>query len=115
MKFYEKSNITLKNTRFLLPIPFFPQVIPAFHEENYRQQDSEFHAIPSKSELASEAVLLQQESVRPGDEPVNLINSRQGKKAPLPHEHEPHTIVGITVGAFLLIFIGTGKIFFYFN
>ena len=37
------------------------------------------------------------------------ITSRQGKKAPLPHEHEPHTIVGITVGAFLLIFIGTGK------
>ena len=91
---------------------FFSQVIPAFHEENYRQQESEFHAIPSKSELASEAVLLQQESVHhPGDLAGNLnsINSRQGKKAPLPHEHEPHTIVGITVGAFLLIFIGTGK------
>jgi hypothetical protein len=87
------------------------EVIPAFHEENYRQQESEFHAIPSKSELASEAVLLQQESVRhhPGDLAgnSNSINSRQGKKAPLPHEHEPHTIVGITVGAFLLIFIGT--------
>ena len=58
-------------------------------------------------------MLLQQESVRhhPGDLAgnSNSINSRQGKKAPLPHEHEPHTIVGITVGAFLLIFIGTGK------
>ena len=57
-------------------------------------------------------MLLQQESVHhPGDLAGNLnsINSRQGKKAPLPHEHEPHTIVGITVGAFLLIFIGTGK------
>ena len=50
------------------------------------------------------------EVVRPLSEEAGevKITSRQGKKAPLPHEHEPHTIVGITVGAFLLIFIGTG-------
>lgn len=79
------------------------EVIPAFHEESYNQQPSEneqFRAIPSKSELASEAISNEVDSEL-------KVTSRQGKKAPLPHEHEPHTIVGITVGAFLLIFIGT--------
>ena len=40
---------------------------------------------------------------------VVSATSRQSKKAPLPHHYEPSTIAGITIGAFLLIFIGTGK------
>ena len=40
---------------------------------------------------------------------VVSATSRQSKKAPLPHHYEPSTIAGITIGAFLLIFIGTGE------
>ena len=97
-------------------------MIPPFHEENYEHdemapssvsRDSDYHfssarAIPSKSGLGSlvyEDALLGKEA-----ESAAEATSRQSKKAPLPHHYEPSTIAGITIGAFLLIFIGTGKI-----
>merc|ERR1712223_2104653 len=95
------------------------EVIPSFHEENYEHDemapssvshDSDYHfssarAIPSKSGLGSlvyEDALLGKEA-----ESAAEATSRQSKKAPLPHHYEPSTIAGITIGAFLLIFIGT--------
>ena len=98
-------------------------MIPPFHEENYEHDemapssvshDSDYHfssarAIPSKSGLGSlvyEDALLGKEA-----ESAAEATSRQSKKAPLPHHYEPSTIAGITIGAFLLIFIGTGKRF----
>ena len=83
------------------------EVIPPFREENYEhdeivpQETSYFmaRAIPSKSGALFEGI----NRVLDG---ADIATSRQ---APLPHHYEPSTIVGITVGAFLLIFIGTGE------
>jgi len=102
------------------------EVIPPFHEENYEHedlvpsssQDSEFQArafssaraIPSKSGLGSlvfEDALLTKEAAEVVESADVAATSRQSKKAPLPHHYEPSTIAGITIGAFLLIFIGT--------
>ena len=106
------------------------QVIPPFNEENYEHDeivpsssshDSEFQAfssaraIPSKSGLGSlvfEDALLTKEAAAVESADV-AATSRQSKKAPLPHHYEPSTIAGITIGAFLLIFIGTGNILFH--
>jgi len=100
------------------------EVIPPFHEENYEHdeivpvpRDSDYHfssarAIPSKSgslsglgSLVYEDTHLTQEAAESADQVA--ATSRQSKKAPLPHHYEPSTIAGITIGAFLLIFIGT--------
>lgn len=65
------------------------EVIPPFKED----LDTEYfsaRAIPSKK------ITLQEFAA----------TSRQSKPLP-PHHYEPYTIVGITLGAFLLIFIGT--------
>ena len=67
------------------------EVIPPFKED----LDTEYfsaRAIPSKK------ITLQEFAA----------TSRQSKPLP-PHHYEPYTIVGITLGAFLLIFIGTGE------
>jgi len=88
------------------------EVIPPFHESDF--EDLEDHdevvnesdyvgsarAIPSKSGILYENERLLTEA-------EVATSRRQSKKAPLPHHYEPSTIVGITIGAFLLIFIGT--------
>ena len=90
------------------------EVIPPFHESDF--EDLEDHdevvnesdyvgsarAIPSKSGILYEDERLLTEA-------EVATSRRQSKKAPLPHHYEPSTIVGITIGAFLLIFIGTGR------
>jgi hypothetical protein len=111
------------------------EVIPPFHEENYehdemvpvqqsRDHSSDYHfssarAIPSKSGSLSGLGSLVYEDpthnslhnskLEAPAESADVVSatSRQSKKAPLPHHHEPSTIAGITIGAFLLIFIGT--------
>ena len=101
------------------------EVIPPFREEAFEHDDlippfrgeafehdevvpeSDFfsaRAIPSKSGVFYQDSQVVSESL----ETPTHATSRQGKKAPLPHHYEPSTIVGITIGAFLLIFIGTG-------
>ena len=87
------------------------EVIPAFDEEAYEQprvQDNDLkrddvnysnaRAVPSTSEQVFEDEA----------EAEYATSRQQSKKAPLPHQYEPSTIIGITIGAFLLIFIGTG-------
>merc|ERR1711935_882639 len=111
------------------------EVIPPFHEENYehdemvpvqqsRDHSSDYHfssarAIPSKSGSLSGLGSLVYEDpthnslhnskLEAPAESADVVSatSRQSKKAPLPHHYEPSTIAGITIGAFLLIFIGT--------
>ena len=89
------------------------EVIPPFHEENYDDHDEAINesdyvgsarAIPSKSGIFYEA----SEAAETAE--TAETSRRQSKKARLPHHYEPSTIVGITIGAFLLIFIGTGEI-----
>jgi len=88
------------------------EVIPPFHESDFEDEldhdevvnESDYvgsaRAIPSKSGiLYKDERLLTEAEV--------ATSRRQSKKAPLPHHYEPSTIVGITIGAFLLIFIGT--------
>jgi len=104
------------------------EVIPPFHEENYEHDevvpsshDSDYQAfssaraIPSKSGLGSLVYedpthnSLHNSKREAPAESADVVSatSRQSKKAPLPHHYEPSTIAGITIGAFLLIFIGT--------
>ena len=79
------------------------EVIPPFNEDSFGRS-----GIPSKSlyqdkEAAAAATAASQEEMA-------TSSSRQSEKSlPLPpHRYEPSTIVGITIGAFLLIFLGTG-------
>lgn len=76
------------------------EVIPPFREEEeYFAGDA--RAAPSK--------VLYTESLDNELREGKMTASRQNNKAPLPH-YEPTTIIAITIGAFLLIFIGTGKL-----
>lgn len=84
------------------------EVIPPFKEENYEHDE----IIPRESDFFVARAIPSKSGVLFGVDPEGVSNpdiatSRQSKKAPLPHHYEPSTIVGITVGAFLLIFIGT--------
>ena len=131
--FFSSGSLTISTflNKFILKLLSF-QVIPPFNEENYEHDeivpsssshDSEFQAfssaraIPSKSGLGSlvyEDALLTKEAAAVESADV-AATSRQSKKAPLPHHYEPSTIAGITIGAFLLIFIGTGNNPFSYN
>ena len=95
------------------------EVIPPFHEENYESSEdyaddhdevvNESDYVGSARAIPSKSGILYEDAETEASEAEVATSRRQSKKAPLPHHYEPSTIVGITIGAFLLIFIGTGR------
>jgi hypothetical protein len=109
------------------------EVIPAFHEsafeaaledarstdDHQKQQQQQFdhdEVVRDADYLSARAVHSKTDQfVTASAEAKEATSSREGKKAPLPHHYEPYTIVGITVGAFLLILFGTGKFIIWYK
>lgn len=90
------------------------EVIPAFDEEAYDQAQPRIQENDLRKDdvnySSARAVPSTSEQVFEDEAEAEYATSRQqSKKAPLPHQYEPSTIIGITIGAFLLIFIGTGR------
>ena len=89
------------------------EVIPPFHEENYEADLDDHDEVVNESDYvgSARAIPVSKSGILYEDETEAEVSTsrRQSKKAPLPHHYEPSTIVGITIGAFLLIFIGTGE------
>ncbi len=72
------------------------EVIPPFNDIQYES--------PSDTEDSPEAAEPRAIKVETGSE-----DNDGGNRKHVVHEYEASTVIGITVGAFLLIFIGTGK------